>query len=148
VAERLEGHARRKSCCGGSEDIAALERGCAARPGRQLHRLLQPNLLDHDRKQAIVRADVEQATGAHRQAPPGAADPGIHHHEVDGSSAEVARARKKHERARENVEARHLMADVDQHRVRAAGQHDTLHGRHQGRARTEIAGKGDDRRPG
>ena len=34
------------------------------------------------------------------------------------------------------------------YRVRAPGEHHTFHGCHQGRARPEIAGESDDRRPG
>src|SRR5882672_9763567 len=50
-------------------------------------------------------------------APPGAPDPRIHHHEMNGSGAEVARSGEEHERPGENVEPRHLVADVHQHRV-------------------------------
>ena len=82
------------------------------------------------------------------KAPASASDSWVDHDKVHGPGVEVARARKEHERPREDVEARDLVADVHQDRVRAADQDDTLHGRHQGGTRAEIARESDDRRPG
>ena len=67
---------------------------------------------------------------------------------VSSYKHEGKRARKEHERAGRHVEARDLVAHVDQNSVRAARQHHRFHGGDQRRAGTEIGGEGDEGRPG
>src|SRR5437762_2363327 len=87
-------------------------------------------------------------TGLHDQAPARAPHPRIDHRKVHGAAAEVARAREKHERARRDIESRHLMRHVDQHRAGTAGENDAFHRRDEWRAGSEIGRESDDRRCG
>ena len=94
------------------EDIAALEGRRPMRARRQLVHRLHADLVDHDRKQPVVRANVEASAGLHDEPPARASDSRIDHREVHRPAREMPRAREEHEGAGRHVKPRNLVAHV------------------------------------
>src|SRR5207245_482622 len=137
---------RRERRRGRGEHVAALERrGGVGSRGELVHRL-HTNLVDHDGEEPVVRADVETPAGLDDEAPARAPHAWIDNRKVNGSAAEVTRAREQHEGARRDIEPGHLMRYVDEHRVGTPGKHDALHRGDQRGARPEVGREGHDRR--